>query len=79
MREVLEKGWKPDIPEWLFPEMRELISYCLQMKFQRRPSFDDIFDRMKEMNFKVIAGVNSSKAAKFVKEIESLESVQTDD
>jgi hypothetical protein len=27
----------------------------------------------------VIAGVNSSKAAKFVKEIESLESVQTDD
>jgi serine/threonine protein kinase len=79
MGEVLEKGWKPDIPESLFPETRELISDCLQIKFQRRPSFDEILDRLEGMNFKVIAGVNSSKVAEFVKEIKSFESVQMDD
>jgi serine/threonine protein kinase len=78
MGEVLGKGWKPDIPESLFPETRELISGCLQIEFQRRSLFDDIFDRMEGMNFKLTAGVNSLKVAKFVKEMKSIESVQTD-
>jgi hypothetical protein len=73
MGEVLEKGWKPDIPESLFPETRELISDCLESEFQRRPSFEDIFDRMDGMNFKLTAGVNGSKVTAFVKEIETRE------
>jgi serine/threonine protein kinase len=71
MGEVLAEGWKPDIPESLFPETRELISDCLQIEFQWRPSFDEIFDRMEGMNCKLTAGVNSSKVAKFVKEIKT--------
>jgi hypothetical protein len=78
MGKMLAEEWKPDIPESLFPETRELISDCLQTQSKRRPSFDEIFDRMEEMNFKLMVGVNSSKVAKFVKEMKSIESVQTD-
>jgi serine/threonine protein kinase len=77
--EMHAEEWKPDIPESLFPETIELISDCLQTEYRRRPSFDDIFDRMEEMNFKLMSGVNSSKVTGFVNKIKSLESQQIAD
>jgi serine/threonine protein kinase len=79
MREVLSSDWEPDIPESLFPETKQLISDCLQIEVDERPSFDNIIDRLEGMKFKLTARVNSSKVAAFVKEIKSLELTQTED
>jgi serine/threonine protein kinase len=64
----------PDIPEFIFPFVRELIAECWAEKPHHRISFEDIVDRLKEMKFKVMRNVNSSKISAFVTRIEGLES-----
>jgi hypothetical protein len=64
----------PNIPKFVLPSARELITECWAEEPGDRPSFDDIVDRLKEMKFKVMRKVNSSKITAFVKEIEEWES-----
>jgi serine/threonine protein kinase len=64
----------PDIPKFVLPSVRELITECWAEERGNRPSFDDIVDQLKEMKFKVIPNVNSAKLSGFVKEIERWES-----
>jgi TPR repeat protein len=71
---VAVKHELPDIPNFVFPSARELITECWSEEPGDRPFFDEIVDRLKEMKFKVMPNVNSSKLATFVKEIERLES-----
>jgi serine/threonine protein kinase len=61
----------PDIPDNLWPKTRALISDCLRMDSDDRPSFDKILGRLEAMQFKLMPGVNSSKVTKFVREIQS--------
>jgi sterile alpha motif and leucine zipper-containing kinase AZK len=71
--ELVLRDWRAEIPKYVRTEMAELISDCLANNFKRRPSFSDILERLKEIEFKVIAGVNSSKVSEFVKTIEANE------
>jgi hypothetical protein len=64
----------PDIPEFVLPSARELIMECWAKEPHHRIHFDDIVDRLKEMKFKVMPNVNSSKLSAFVAIIEGLES-----
>jgi serine/threonine protein kinase len=70
---VAVKHELPDIPKFVFPSARQLITDCWAEEPGDRPSFEDIVDRLKEMKFKVMANVNSSKLSAFVNEIEGLE------
>jgi serine/threonine protein kinase len=63
----------PNIPEFVLPSARELIKDCWAEEPGDRFSFDEIVDRLKEMKFKVMRNVNSSKISEFVKEIEEWE------
>jgi isochorismate hydrolase len=63
----------PDIPEFVLPSTRELITDCWAEEPGDRPCFEDIVDRLKEMKFKVMPNVNSWKLSAFVKEIEEWE------
>jgi hypothetical protein len=63
----------PDIPKFVVPSIRELITECWSEEPGDRPSFDEIVDRLKEMRFKMMPKVNSLKLKTFVKEIEELE------
>jgi MinD superfamily P-loop ATPase len=65
----------PNIPEFVLPSARELIMDCWAEEPNDRLSFDEIVDRLKEIEFKVIPNVNSSKLTTFVKEIEGWEAV----
>jgi serine/threonine protein kinase len=65
----------PDIPHFVLPSARELIMECWAEQPGDRPSFDEIVDRLKEMKFKVMPNVNSSKLSAFVKEIETMEAL----
>jgi serine/threonine protein kinase len=65
----------PDIPEFVLPSARELITECWAEEPGDRLSFDEIVGRLKKMKFKVMRNVNSSKLSAFVKEIEEWEAV----
>jgi hypothetical protein len=74
MFKVALKRARPDIPKFVLPSARELITDCLSEEPGDRPSFDEIVDCLKEMKFRVMPNVNSSKISSFVKEIEEWES-----
>jgi serine/threonine protein kinase len=71
---VAVKHELPDIPEFVLPSARQLITDCWAEEPGDRPPFDEIVDRLKEMKFKVMPNVNSWKLKEFVKEIEGWES-----
>jgi serine/threonine protein kinase len=70
---VVVKHELPDIPKFVLPSARELIMECWAEEPGDRLSFDEIVDRLKEIKFKVMRNVNSSKLMTFVKEIEEWE------
>jgi serine/threonine-protein kinase len=74
MLRVALKYEMPDIPKFVLPSGRELITDCWGKEPFDRLSFDEIVDRLKEMKFKVIPNVNSSKLSAFVEAIEGWES-----
>jgi hypothetical protein len=70
---VTVKHERSKIPEFVLPSARKLITECWAEESSDRPSFDEIVDRLKETEFKVMRNVNSSKLSAFVKEIERWE------
>jgi serine/threonine protein kinase len=70
---VAVKHELPDIPEFVLPSARELIMNCWAEEPGDRLSFEDIVDRLKELKFKVMPNVNSSKLSAFVETIEEWE------
>jgi serine/threonine protein kinase len=71
---VAVKHALPDIPKFVLPSARELITDCWAEEPGNRPSFDDIVDRLKVIKFKVMRNVNSLKILAFVNDIEERES-----
>jgi serine/threonine protein kinase len=67
--------WKPNIPKSVLPDMEKLICDCVEMDYEERPSFDEIFERLKKMRFKLMEGVDIWKVARFVERIENQEKV----
>jgi TPR repeat protein len=69
MRLLVADEFRPDIPESVLPRVQELIRDCWKEDPDDRPSFEEVFDRLEAMDFKVIAGVNSTKLRRFVEDI----------
>jgi hypothetical protein len=65
---------RPEIPEFVLPSARELITDCWAIEPGDRPSFDEIVDRLVAMKFKVIRNVNPPKLSAFVQKIQDWES-----
>jgi hypothetical protein len=57
---------RPEIPDYVFPDVAKLITDCWAFDDDDRPTFDQIFGRLDEMQFRLMPGVNSSKVSKFV-------------
>jgi hypothetical protein len=74
---IAVKNERPVIPAFILPSTQDLITTCWATEPGDRPTFDDIVDQLKEMNFKVIKNVNSSTIWKFVNEIEKCEKANT--
>jgi hypothetical protein len=70
---VVLRKFQTNIPNSVLPKTAELIQDCLAINYWERPSFTEILDRLEEMQFKLIARVNSSKLTAFVKEIREWE------
>jgi hypothetical protein len=65
------ENFPPEIPEWVESGVQELIMDCWENDANDRPTFEAIFDRLEEMDFKVVAGVNSAKLRRFVDDIDA--------
>jgi serine/threonine protein kinase len=70
MLAMVQGNWRPGIPETVIPVTAELIRDCLAVDYRVRPLFDDILERLKEIEFKLIDGVNSVKITEFVAVVE---------
>jgi hypothetical protein len=64
---------RPDIPDFVLPEVGKLIRECCATNPDDRPSFHQILRRLERMDFKLTANVNSSKLSKFVMKAKDLE------
>jgi serine/threonine protein kinase len=72
---LIMNDWRLDIPNTVIPITKALIRDCLAMDYRNRPSFDDILERLKEIEFQLIAGVRSVRITEFVKAVEFWEYV----
>jgi serine/threonine protein kinase len=66
-------GDRPRIRDSVLPAVWELITNCWADEPDDRPTFEEIVDQLREMEFKVTANVNFTKLAVFVEEIEEWE------
>jgi hypothetical protein len=76
---VAIEGARPEIPDSVLPAARQLIADCWEADAGERPTFEEIVDRLAEMNFKVTADVKSAKVAEFVRGIEKWEQQNASD
>jgi hypothetical protein len=60
---------RPTIPVFVLPAVQRLIRKCWKPDPSRRPTFDQILDRLEAMKFKLTANANSSKLSEFVKSV----------
>jgi serine/threonine protein kinase len=70
---VLVEGKRPEIPDYVPPPVRLLLTDCWADDPDERPTFAAIVDRLIEMKFKLTAKVNSAKLVKFVERIQEWE------
>jgi serine/threonine protein kinase len=66
-------NFRPEIPAFVAPAVNDLITECWAQDPSDRPTFDNIFERLEEMQFKVRPDVDSSKLSAFVKRMVKLE------
>lgn len=60
MRQVLN-GTRPEIPETIVPEIREIISNGWDVNPYNRPSFEDIYMTIRKINYKITPNVDSDE------------------
>jgi hypothetical protein len=75
LRNLIMDKRRPNIPEFILPESRKLITDCWADEPGERLSFDEIMERLVKMKFKLIPNVNSWKLSEFVRNIEAKENV----
>jgi serine/threonine protein kinase len=73
MKIIVRDNARPTIPDFVDRKVRRLISDCWKRKPDERPSFEEILERLDEMDFRITAGVNSAKVRRFVKAVRDRE------
>jgi serine/threonine protein kinase len=64
---------RPTIPAFVLPAVQKLIRKCWKRDPSRRPTFNQILNRLEVMQFKLTANVNSSKLFEFVQKVKDWE------
>jgi hypothetical protein len=66
-------GWSPDLPGEIEPELAMLIQRCCSRDCDERPSFGEILEILRRLQYRILEGVRSHKVARFVADIEAWE------
>jgi hypothetical protein len=75
MKKVVVDQMRPEIPDFVLPNVRRIIIDCWADDPDDRPSFASILDTLKQMKFKIAPKVDSSRVEMFVSEIEQCETL----
>jgi serine/threonine protein kinase len=75
MKTIAVDRARPAIPNFVDRKVRLLISDCWKQKPNKRPSFEEILERLDEMDFRITAGLDSTKVRRFVKAVKDREKV----
>jgi len=62
-------GGRPCIPEMINEGVREVIERGWDANPMRRPSFAEIFELFREIDFKITPGVDSARVSEFVSSV----------
>jgi serine/threonine protein kinase len=73
MKRMLFDQHRPEIPEFICPDVRDLIRDCLEEQSSDRPSFAFILWRLNKMDFRITPGVRSEKVRQFVRAVKGRE------
>jgi serine/threonine protein kinase len=68
---------RPDIPDFVLPEVANLIRDCWATDPDDRSSFHQILQRLERMNFKLTSDVKSAKLSEFVQKIKDWETARS--
>jgi serine/threonine protein kinase len=82
MKQILLDQLRPEIPDFIFPDVRDLICDCLEEQPSDRPSFGFILWRLNKMDFQITPGVRAEKVRRFVSAVkrrEELLGIEIDD
>lgn len=69
MRRVIS-GTRAEIPESIRPEIREIIERCWAVNPEERFTFDQIYQKLKDIDFKITPNVDSDQVKSYINEIE---------
>jgi serine/threonine protein kinase len=61
------------MPDWVYPPVAGLIRRCCSSDCDERPPFEEIFDILKAMQFRILPGVRPKKVERFTEQIEAWE------
>jgi serine/threonine protein kinase len=73
MKRIAVDGLRPDLPDWIAPNVKTIILDCLKDNPEDRPSFTDILWHLNEIGFQITDGVDPVKVEKFVKAVKDRE------
>jgi serine/threonine protein kinase len=68
----MENGERPQIPDHVVPFVRDLIDDAWSTNHEYRPSFADIYQRIKKNGFLVLEGADAQLVQKYAEEIEHI-------
>jgi hypothetical protein len=68
-KQIVVDEARPASPEFVLPDVGDVICECWAAHPDDRPQFDEILSRLEVMQFKATAGVKSAKVAAFVERI----------
>jgi hypothetical protein len=75
MKMIIVDGTRPSIPDFVDRKVRRLIWDCWKQSPDKRPSFEEILERLDEMDFRITARVDSGKVRRFVRAVKDREKV----
>jgi serine/threonine protein kinase len=70
--------FRPCMPDFVAPAVRALIMDCWADDPDDRPCFEEILERLEDMEFRICPGVNSTKVTTFVKKVQEQEQIDED-
>jgi hypothetical protein len=67
--------WRPRIPQFVLPGVRDLISDCWATEPTARPSFNEILERLESLQFQLRPDANSLRLTQFVNRVKASEGI----
>jgi serine/threonine protein kinase len=70
VRKLIREGNRAEIPQTVPRNVRKLIKRCWSQNPEQRPTFEEVFGHLNDMDFQIVSGVKPEKIIQFIAEID---------